>query len=148
MTQEKKDMHKKLAVDCFNRTWDLIDKKDRTKEEDRTMIHTAHASLYHWTKIGTPLEFARGEWQISRVYSILGMGENALFHAGASLQLCLDNNIGGFDLAFGYEAMARGYKIIGDEENKEKNLKLALEAAEKIEDKGDREYTLSEIRSV
>jgi len=148
MTQEEKDMHKKLAAGCFNKTWDLIDKKDRTDKEDREMIHTAHASLYHWMQIGTPLEFARGEWQVSRVYSILRMGQSALYHGEASLALCLDNGIGGFDLAFGYEAVARAYKTLGDEENKQKNIELALSAAEKVEDKGDRDYILSEIGSI
>ncbi|MBN2878371.1 MAG: hypothetical protein JXN65_01965 [Clostridia bacterium] len=148
MTQDERDMHKKLAIGYFNKTWDLIDKKERTDKEDREMIHTAHASLYHWMQIGTPLEFARGEWQVSRVYSILGMGQSALYHGEASLNLCLDNGIGGFDLAFGYEAVARAYKTLGDEENKQKNSELALSAAEKVEDKGDRDYTLSEIGSI
>ncbi|WMM24769.1 hypothetical protein RBU61_17870 [Tissierella sp. MB52-C2] len=41
------------------------------------MIHTAHASRFHWDEVGTPIEFARSEWQTSRVYSLLGMFESA-----------------------------------------------------------------------
>ena len=51
------DLHKKFAVELFNRTWDLLDKEDRTQEEADTMIHAAHASRYHWGEIGTPFEF-------------------------------------------------------------------------------------------
>src|SRR5436189_157988 len=40
--------HKALSVDCFNRAWELLDKKDRTKEDDERMISMAHASLAHW----------------------------------------------------------------------------------------------------
>lgn len=148
MDEKKLKMHKKLAVDNFNNTWDLIDKKDRSKEEDRAMIHTAHASLFHWMQIGSPLEFARGEWQVSRVYSLLGMGESALYHGKASLDLCLENEIKDFDLAFGYEAVARAYKVLGDEDSKQMYLKLALKAAEDVKDKGDRDYTLSEIDTI
>ena len=78
MSESLKEVHKKFAVDCFNGTWDLLDNKDRSREEDFNMIHMAHASRYHWGEIGTPLEFARGDWQISRVYAVLGMGAMAI----------------------------------------------------------------------
>ena len=148
MTNEQTQTHKEFAANCFNKTWDLIDKKDRSKEEDREMVHTAHASLYHWMQIGTPLEFARGEWQVSRVYSLLNMSQSALYHAMASLHLCMENDIKGFDLAFGYEAVARAYKLLGDDKNKQKHIDLALEYAKNVEDAGDKEYTLSEINSI
>ena len=48
------------------------------------MIHAAHASRHHWAAVGTGVNLARGEWQISRVYVTLGRGEPALFHAGAA----------------------------------------------------------------
>ena len=148
MTEEKENINKKTAIDCFNKTWDLIDKKQRSQKEEREMIHTAHASLYHWMQAGTALEWARGEWQVSRVYSILGMGQSALFHAKASLELCTQNNILDFDLAFAYEAMARAYKVLKDEQNMDKYLNLALDAAEIIADDDDKKYTLSEIDSI
>ena len=40
--------HEKIAKGCFNQTWDLIDKKERSPEEDINIIRTAHASRYHW----------------------------------------------------------------------------------------------------
>ena len=36
------------------------------------MIHAAHASRYHWSQVGTKANLARGEWQVSRVYTVLG----------------------------------------------------------------------------
>jgi len=139
--------HKKQAVALFNATWDLIDKKDKSKQDEINMIHTAHASRYHWGQIGAALEFARGEWQISRVYALLRQGPSALFHGQESLRLCTENNIGGFDLAFGYEAIARAYKVL-DRRDSDIFKDKALEAAQKVEDKGDRDYTLSEINSI
>ena len=65
------ELHKKFAVDLFNLVWDLLDNGERTMEEDDRMLHAAHASRFHWGEIGTPLEFERGEWQISRVYAVL-----------------------------------------------------------------------------
>lgn len=140
--------HEKLAKDLFNLSWDLLDKKDRNEEEVLTMIHAAHASRYHWGEIGAPLQFERGEWQISRVYSVLGMGKAALFHAKKCLKICKDNNIGDFDIAFAYEAMARAYFVTGNEEKYSEYLSKAKKAAEEIEDQGNKDYVLGELASI
>jgi hypothetical protein len=51
MTEDKKytdkEAHKKFAVDCFNLVWSLMEKKDRAKEDDYTMMHAVHASRFH-----------------------------------------------------------------------------------------------------
>src|SRR6056297_3541159 len=112
MIEITKEMHKKLAMDTFNKTWDLLDKTNRSEAEKAEMIHTAHASRYHWGQVGTPLEFQRGEWQISRVYAVLEMGESALFHAEIALKTCQEKGIGDFDLAFPYEAVTRAFSIM------------------------------------
>jgi len=143
-----KEIHKKLAADLFNKTWDLLDKPNRTPEEDLEMIHTAHASRYHWGQVGTPLEFQRGEWQISRVYAVLEMGESALFHAKIALRTCQEKGIGDFDLAFAYEAIARANTILKNTAEKAKYLALAKEAGEKITDEGNRDYFFSELETI
>ena len=151
MTEKKgltKKEHKKLGIDLFNLTWSLLDKKDRTKEEDDKMVHAAHASRFHWGEIGTPLEFERGEWQISRVYSTLKRSESALYHANRCLDICKENNIGDFDIAFAYEAMARAHAIAGNTAKCEKHLHLAEEAGKQIEKKEDRNYFVSELKTI
>ena len=142
------DWHKREAVNNFNETWDLMQKEHRTHEETLDMLHKAHASRYHWGSIGTPLEFLRGEWQISRVYALAGMSESAILHGKESLRLCLDNDIGDFDLAFAYEAIARAYAIIHDTENVGYYLRKAKESAVHIEKPEDREYLISELQTI
>lgn len=39
--------HKKMAIDLFNLTWDLIEKQDRTEAEADMMIYAANVSRYH-----------------------------------------------------------------------------------------------------
>ena len=142
------EAHKKLAVDLFNRVWNLLDKADRTLEEADEMVHAAHASRHHWGVIGTPLEFERGEWQISRVYSVLGRPEAALHHAKRCLEICEANGIADFDIAFAYEALARAHAVAGDKAKAEEYVASAEKATEAIEDEGNREYTLGEVASV
>jgi hypothetical protein len=151
MTEEKtpsKEEHKKFAISLFNLTWSLLDKKNRTREEDDKMVHAAHASRYHWGEIGTPLEFERGEWQISRVYSVLNRSEPALFHAKRCLEICKENNIKDFDIAFAYEAMARAHASAGEKTECEKHLQLAKEAADQIKKKEDKDYFLGELKTI
>jgi hypothetical protein len=140
--------HKKEAIENFNATWDLIDKSHRTHDENLSMVHMAHASRFHWGQIGEPVHLARGEWQISRVYSLLNMAESALLHAEESLRICEDNNIGDFDLAFAYEALARAYGILKDSTHLEFFRKKASAAADAIKDKGNKEYLLSELENI
>ncbi len=141
------EWHKKQAIKLFNATWDLIDKDKRTHEDEINMIHMSHASLYHWSQIGGPLEKARGEWQISRVYSLLNMGYPALLHGEESLRLCEENNIGGFDLAFGYEAVSRAYSVL-DRREKDIYKDKAIDAARGVGKKKDRDYVMEEIESI
>ena len=144
----EEEAHKRFAVNSFNLVWDLLDKEQRTKEEEDQMVNAAHASRFHWGEIGTPLEFERGEWQISRVYSVLNRPEEARYHAERCLDICEKNQFGDFDIAFAYEAMARSAAVAGKVEEAEKYVKLAKEASEKIEEEGNKNYFLSELKTV
>lgn len=140
--------HKKMAIDLFNLTWDLIEKQDRTEAEDDTMVYAANASRYHWGIVGSPLNFARGEWQISRVYAILGRVEPALHHANKSLKLCLEHDLGDFDLGFAYESLARANAAKGDQAEQERNIELALQTASKIDKEENKNWLLKNIDAV
>jgi hypothetical protein len=152
MNEEKRyteqEAHRKFAIDLFNLTWNLMDKKDRTKEDDDKMLHAAHASRFHWGEIGTPLEFERGEWQISRVYSILNRPQPALYHAQRCMEICQKNNIADFDIAFAFEAMTRAHAIAGNQTESKKYLQLAKEAGEKIKEKADKDYLFNELKTI
>ncbi|UCC18363.1 MAG: hypothetical protein JSV62_09625 [Promethearchaeota archaeon] len=149
---ESIEFHEKIAKSTFNKTWDYLDKKDRTVEDELNMIHTVHASRYHWGILvsegkGGPINLQRGEWIISRVYSVIGRGEPAIYHAKKCLELTEENDIGDFDLAFAYEAMARAFALLKNKKEFEKYLKLANEAGEEIKNKGDKEYFFEELNS-
>jgi hypothetical protein len=141
------ECHKRFAVDYFNKTWDLLDKTERTLEEELNMIHAAHASRCHWGEVGTPLEYARGEWQVSRVYAVLNRGEAALIHALECLKLCHENGIGDFDIAFAHESVARAYAALGNKENFKTYYANAIEFGNKIAGKDDRDYFFNDLKT-
>src|SRR5215472_13648901 len=125
---------KLLAAQLFNETWRLMEQEGRTRQDDDRMIHTVHASRYHWGQVPgvTPSHLARGEWQISRVYAVLGRAEPALHHARRVLDLCEENEIGDWDLAFAYEALARAHALAGDAAQARYHTDLALAVAKDI----------------
>ena len=110
--------------------------------------HAAHASRYHWGQVGTALNFERGEWQISRVYAVLKMPESALFHGRKCLEICEENDIGDFDFAFAYEAVARANAVAGNAAECRKYVDLAKNAGEKIAKDGDKQYFFDELGTI
>jgi DNA-binding transcriptional MerR regulator len=114
------------------------------------MIHTAHASRCHWGQVptATPAHLARGEWQISRVYTVLSRAEPALHHARRVLDICREHDIGDWDLAFAYEALARAHAVAGDAGQAREYTDQALAAAEDIAEDEERELVLADLETI
>jgi hypothetical protein len=140
--------HRQLAVDLFNHVWTLMEMPGRTTAQDDEMLHAAHASRYHWGLVGGPVNLERGEWQCSRVYSTLGRGEPAIHHGRRCLEICQAENIGDFDLAFAYEALARAHLVNGDSEAADGYRSKAAQAGDNIADQEDRTHFEDELASL
>jgi hypothetical protein len=139
-----------LAAQLFNETWRLMEREGRSQEDDDRMIHTAHASRYHWGQVpaAAPAHLARGERQVSRVYAVLRRSEPAIYHAQRVVDICLANGIGDWDLAFGYEALARAFAVIPDAGAARKWTDKALAAADSIAADEDRDLLLADLETV
>lgn len=137
-----------LAASLFNGAWTLLEKPDRTADDDLLMVHMAHASCYHWGRVGTAVNFVRGEWQCSRVYATLSRSEPALFHAQRALAICEANGIGEFDLAFCYEALARAHAVAGDSDEARRWQQRGLALVSDVDDDEDREILVADLASV
>ena len=142
--------HEKTAKAAFNKTWDYLDMKERTQEDEIEMVHAVHASRYHWGLLvskgkGTVLNLQRGEWQIARVYTVLEREEPALYHAKECLRLTEENDIKDFDLGFAYEAMARASALAGNKKEYQKYFKLAEDTGNKIKKKDDKDYFFEDL---
>lgn len=135
---------KELAIKLFNETWDLLDKENRTADDDSLMIEKAHASLYLWSLEKSPLNNQRAEWMVSNVYYHLGMAESCLYHAKRCEQITINNNIGDFDLSFMYECMAKAFELSDSDKSKEYLLK-GYDSLQNIKSKEDRNYVKSQL---
>lgn len=132
--------HRRLGVDLFNEVWRLIE----SREDDERMLHAAHASAYHWSLAPEcePRNRARSEWQVSRVYALLGRAEPALHHAHRCLELCEQHpdNVEDWDLPFAYEAVARAHAVAGNERDARSGEQKARELGAQIADVEGREH--------
>jgi hypothetical protein len=138
------------GAQLFNDTWRLLEKPDRGRADDDDMIHTVHASRYHWGRAAeaTPANLARGEWLISRVYAVLGRSEPALHHARRVLDICVENDIGGWDIAFAHEALARAFAVVPDPAAAREHTDRALALADAIAEDEDRELLLADLATI
>lgn len=139
---------RRMAVDLFNGVWRLLEQEERSVEDDDRMLHMAHASRYHWGQIGAPVNRSRGEWQCSRVYSVLGRAEPALYHARRGLEICQAHGIADWDLAYAYESLARAHAVAGDRDQARAWTEQALAAAEDIAQDEDRELVLTDLETI
>jgi hypothetical protein len=139
---------RQLAVDLFNEVWRLMGRADRSAADDDRMLHAAHASRFLWGEIGRPENLARGEWQVSRVYTVLGRPEPALHHARRCLELCTEHGIGDWDLAYAHEALARAHSVAGDRDRARASRRDAERAAKDIADAQDREQLERDLQTL
>ena len=137
---------RQLGVELFNEAWRLME----SREDDDRLLLVAYASAYHWSMAPecTPAHRARSEWQLSRVYVVLGRGEPALWHAHRCLRWCEENGIGDWDLAYAYESLARASAVAGDREAAREWTGQALTAADDIAEDDDRELLLSDLETI
>jgi hypothetical protein len=143
--------HRAEAVALFNGVWQMLDIPDRTPAQDDQMVHAAHASRWHWSQageLGGDEQLAVGEWQCSRVYSVLGRGEPALHHARACLAICQDREMSDWVLAAAYESLARASAVAGDVGEARAWLGRARTAVSVIADPEDREVIEGDLASL
>ena len=142
--------HHRFAVECFNGAWDLLDKEDRTEDDNSEMTHMAHASLWHWRRSGQgdAQHFAVGAWQLSRVYAVTGRPEEAVRYAEESLNLCRSHELAPFYVAYAYEALARAAATAGDPAERERQLRAATAISGDIEDEANRQALFDDLATI
>jgi hypothetical protein len=144
------DGHRALGKALYQHVWSLLEVADRTPEQIDEMLYATHASAYHWLRGGGTLaNRARSEWQIARVYSTLGRGEPALWHAGRCLELAEAAVTAGvaddWDVPAALEGLARAQAVAGDTAVAALTRSRAQAALAGIADPEDRELIAQDL---
>ena len=140
--------HKYFAVQCFNDCWNFLERTDLSEDEKLEMLHTTHASAYHWLKRpdAKPENRNRALWQLSRAYVVAGEAGAARYYAQLGLDHCLRYGIGDWDLAFAYESLARAAAFAGDADARAEYVAKAN--AVEIKEQGDREIWAKDMATI
>jgi hypothetical protein len=142
--------HKYYSASCFNKAWDLIDKENRTPEEEEQMIRLTHASFYHWTQRPdySSTTASIGYWQASRIYAILGQADNAARYGQLCLDASQDEGVEPLFLGYAYEALARASAAAGNHQDMNDYLEKARQAAAEVKKADDRQALLDDLQSI
>ena len=109
------ERHRRLGIDAFNSTWELLGRDDLSDDEADDMLERAYTSAHHWRRAARrgPENAARGSWLLSRVHAVLGHGDAALHHADRCAAHVAGAGLTDFDLAYAHEARARALACLG-----------------------------------
>jgi hypothetical protein len=136
--QEIARWHRTMGPLLFNRTWELLDLDVRTAAEDESMLAATLGQRYHWYEVGTPLNRAIADWQVSRVAAVLGYAELAERFARISLDLCIEHDLPPFYRGYAHEALARAADVMDDHKTRDQHVLAARETLHLIEDEEQR----------
>ena len=137
--------HRQVAIELFNRTWELLDKETRTDAEDAEMLTAAFASRYHWQEIGDVKNFSVSEWQVSRVAAVLGLPDLAERYGRRALEVAASADLDPFYVGYGHEALARAAQLAGNREEARGHLDRAKDLLEQVEDSSARELLAADL---
>jgi hypothetical protein len=142
--------HRQFSVECFNQTWDLIDRKQRTPEDEDEMLRLAFASAFHWSRRPDCNATHRSIsfWQLSRVLALVGDATLAERYAKSCLAVSVENEVPAFFLGYAYEALARAAALVGKQDEVQRCIALARDLAEKVAQPGERKLLLDDLAAL
>jgi hypothetical protein len=140
--------HKFFSTDNFNKTWEFIEKKDRSHEDNLTMLHTAMASLWHWTQREdvTSVNLSVGYWQVSRVFCLIGQADLARTYGRMSLKHA--ETLLPFYKGYACETLARAEMLANNRVIMLEYLNRARELANQIKEEEDRQLLLKDLDTI
>ena len=103
-----------FAVACNNRAWELVERSHRTPTEVHEMLHAAHASAWHWARVGTPLNEARANMLLGMAHGLVGDGALALRYAMSSFNYFSEHEAPDWEQAFAHAALAAAATSAGN----------------------------------
>ncbi|SDX50878.1 hypothetical protein [Paenibacillus sp. CF384] len=114
------------------------------------MVHLCHSSFWHWTQVEehTPANLSVGYWQLARVYAVIGQGSQALDYADKCLKVSADAELDAFYMAYGYEAAARAYSVLGNATDKDEALAKAADYMERITDAESKGWVAADLATI
>ena len=136
-SEEVTTWHRRFAAAANNRAWDLS-VQTRNAAEDQEMLNAAHASAWHWTKVGSELNRMRATMLLAEVHALLGLGQSALAYAEEMRTYFLGVQSPDWEVAFVHVVHAHAASAAGDTEKHRASYGLAVAAIAAVSSEEER----------
>jgi hypothetical protein len=146
-SEETTAWHRKFAAAGNNRAWDLS-VQTRNPAEDEEMLNAAHASAWHWTKVGSELNRMRATMLLAEVHSLLGYGQSALAYAEEMREYFLRVGAPDWETAFVHAIHAHAASAAGEGVKHRASYESAVVALGEISNEQERRNVVSTFSHV
>ena len=136
--------HRPLAVATYNACWVLLEKTQRTADEDAELLTNAFASRYHWSQLALGQNMIIADWMVSRAAAATGNGELAVSFAQRAND-ATDENSPDWLVASSAEGMARAYGAVGNSAMRNEWVRCAQSLVAAIGEDVDRKIIADQL---
>jgi hypothetical protein len=147
---DEEELHKRhrwFAVECNNRSWTLIERPERTADEDDELLLRAHAAAFHWQAIGTEEQRALADLLLAHTHALIGRPDFASRYAGRAYGFFSAERREPWQRAFAEAAMAHAAAVSGRTLEHAAHYQRAGEIGASL-GKEDREIFLATFRTI
>lgn len=127
-----------FAIECNNRAWELAASRLRTAADTDEMLTTAHASAFHWGKVGNDLNKALATMLLAQVHALIGDGVRARRYADECFRFVTSRESPAWQVAFAHAILAHAAFASNDAAAHARHHEIAGRLGAAL-DEGDRE---------
>ena len=128
-----------FANETNNIAWTLAEDSGRTAAQREEMLNAAHASAFHWSRVGSDLNKARADMLLGLVHALLGNGPLAMTHARRSFEYISAHESPDWEFALAHAVLANAAHAAGETALYVTQYALARSSGDAIADSGDKE---------
>src|SRR5262245_61238233 len=126
------EMHKRIASQCNNAAWNLIEQPDLSVSECFSLVRLAGTASHHWSEIGAAGNIAHADLLFSWALARAGAAALAVDAAGRALRYFTERQSKDWERAFAHAAMAASLHCAGDQEGHRRHYDEAQQLESKL----------------
>ena len=131
--------HRWFAIESNNLAWTLAENPARSSAQRDEMLNAAHASAFHWSRVGSATNKARADMLLGQVHALLGNGSLALTYARRSHEYITSHESPDWEIALAHAVLAHAAYAAQDASLYASHYALATNFGNAISDGGDKE---------
>jgi hypothetical protein len=126
------DTQKRVASQCNNAAWDLIEKPNLSADERIALVRLAGTAAHHWGVVGAASNIAHAEVLFAWALARAGAAALAVESAKRALKYFSENPSKDWERAFAHAAMAASLHCAGDQEGHQQHYEEAQQLEGKL----------------